>query len=337
MNDRILVTGGAGYIGSHVCIALLDAGYEVTVLDNFSNSHPRALQRVAELAGRQPEVVEGDVRDVEFVDRLLSQRQITAVLHFAGLKAVSESAQVPLIYYDTNINGTLVLLTAMQRRKIQTLVFSSSATVYGDSATTPIREDAPRNPTNPYGRSKLMVEQILEDLCHSDPQWRVTALRYFNPIGAHPSGCIGENPKGVPNNLLPFVAQVAAGRQPRLAVFGNDYPTPDGTGIRDYIHVVDLAEGHMAALRYALAHPGFWPVNLGTGVGYSVLDVVRVFEQTCGHTIPIEVVTRRAGDVARCWADPARAADLFGWRATRDLHAMCRDLWRWQQQNPEGY
>lgn len=333
----ILLTGGAGYIGSHACVALVDAGYEVLILDNLSNSSPIAVDRVEQICGRAPAFVEGDVRDAVLLDRLFADYPIRAVMHFAGLKAVSESVEKPLEYYDNNVRGTVELLAAMRRANVNTIVFSSSATVYGDPARVPIREDFPRSATNPYGRSKLMIEDILGDLHRAEPGWKVARLRYFNPVGAHDSGLIGEDPQGIPNNLMPCVAQVAIGRRERLSVFGNDYPTPDGTGVRDYIHVMDLAEGHVAALQWLEREGGLLTVNLGTGQGYSVLDMVRAFERVSGRPVPYEIVGRRAGDIAACWADPSRARELLGWQAKRGIEAMCADTWRWQSLNPEGY
>jgi UDP-glucose 4-epimerase len=333
----ILLTGGAGYIASHACVALLNAGHEVVVLDNLSNSSPVALERVARICGKPPAFVEGDVRDVELLDRLFAERPIRAVMHFAGLKAVGESVEKPLEYYDNNVRGTLELLAAMRRAGVRTIVFSSSATVYGDPASVPIREDFPRSATNPYGRSKLMIEDILGDLDRAESGWNIARLRYFNPVGAHESGLIGEDPQGIPNNLMPFVAQVAIGRRERLSVFGSDYPTPDGTGVRDYIHVVDLAEGHLAALNWLEREGGLLTVNLGTGQGYSVLDMVQAFEQASGRPVPYEIVGRRPGDIAACWADPSLARELLGWEAKRGIDAMCADAWRWQSMNPAGY
>ncbi|TDG12861.1 UDP-glucose 4-epimerase GalE [Seongchinamella unica] len=337
MPNTILVTGGAGYIGTHACVSLLEAGYAVVVLDNLCNASREAVSRVEEITGRPVPLVEGDIRDREALDALFSEHAIDAVMHFAGLKAVGESVEKPLEYYDNNVNGTLVLLAAMQRAGVSRLIFSSSATVYGDPASVPITEDFPTSATNPYGRSKLMVEEILADWGLAHPDWSIGRLRYFNPVGAHSSGRIGEDPQGWPNNLMPFVAQVAVGRRDQLSVFGNDYPTPDGTGVRDYIHVVDLAEGHVAALAYVLQTPGVMTVNLGTGTGVSVLDMVRAFERASGRTIPYRIVERRAGDIAECWADPALAESLLGWKATRSLEQMCADTWRWQEQNPKGY
>ena len=333
----ILVTGGAGYIGSHICVELLAAGYPVTVFDNFSNSAPESLARVARITGKTPELVRADVRDRAALTTALRESKASAVIHCAGLKAVGESVQMPLAYYDNNVVGTLRLLEAMAECEVRTLVFSSSATVYGDPQRLPLTEDHPLSATNPYGRSKLMIEDILRDLQVSDPLWRLGILRYFNPVGAHKSGLIGEDPRGVPNNLMPYVAQVAVGRRDLLQVWGNDYPTPDGTGVRDYIHVVDLALGHLRALERLQANEGGFAVNLGTGVGYSVLDMVRAFEQASGRPVPYRISPRRAGDVASCYADPATALDLLGWRAERGLQAMCDDAWRWQSMNPQGY
>ncbi len=327
----ILVTGGTGFIGSHTCVALAQAGHELLIVDNLSNSRADVLDRLTQLCGERPRFIAGDVRDAALLDQLFNAHSIRSVIHFAGLKAVGESVEEPLRYYDNNVNGTLQLLAAMGRAKVKTLVFSSSATVYGDPATVPIREDFPRSATNPYGRSKLVIEDILADLHLAEPDWRIARLRYFNPVGAHDSGLIGEDPQGIPNNLLPYVAQVAAGQRDYLNVWGNDYPTPDGTGVRDYIHVVDLAAGHVAALNRLDRQGGLLTVNLGTGRGYSVLDMVRAFEQASGRPIPYRIAPRRAGDIAQCWADPALAHELLGWRAQRGLDAMCADAWRWQK------
>lgn len=327
----ILVTGGAGYIGSHTCVALAAAGYEVVVLDNFSNAKPSVLHRLEQVLGKPITCHEGDVADVELVQHLLEAHQVSAVIHFAAYKAVGESVAQPLRYYQNNVAGTVALLQAMRAAGVGQLVFSSSATVYGDPASVPIREDFPLSATNPYGWTKLMMEQVLADVVSSEPDfWRVARLRYFNPVGAHPSGLIGEDPQGIPNNLLPFVAQVAVGARPHLNVWGSDYPTPDGTGVRDYIHVMDLAEGHVAALTYLDEHPGLLTVNLGTGRGTSVLEMVDAFERASGRPIPYQVAPRRPGDVAECWADPGLAQRLLGWRATRTLDDMCEDAWRWQ-------
>ncbi|RXZ43454.1 UDP-glucose 4-epimerase GalE [Crenobacter cavernae] len=327
----ILVTGGAGYIGSHACVELLDAGYELVVLDNLSNSKHDVLQRVEDIAGKKPIFVEGDIRDAELLDAVFSRFPIDAVLHFAGLKAVGESVEQPLRYYDNNVSGSLRLVEAMQRHGVKTLVFSSSATVYGDPHAVPISEDFPLQPTNPYGRSKLMVEDMLRDLHHADPEWRIAILRYFNPVGAHDSGLIGEDPNGVPNNLLPYIAQVAVGKLAKLRVFGDDYPTPDGTGVRDYIHVVDLARGHLKALEALRPESNLLTVNLGTGRGYSVLEMVKAFAAASGRAIPYEVVARRPGDIAECRADPTLAERLIGWKADKGLDEMCASAWKWQQ------
>ena len=334
----VLVTGGTGYIGSHTVLALLQAGYEVLVLDNLSNSSPESLRRVAQLAGRVPHFIEGDVRDTTLLARIFADHSISAVLHFAGLKAVGESVREPLMYYENNVAGTLQLCRAMAQAGVFRLVFSSSATVYGVPEQMPISEAAPvGGATNPYGRSKWMVEQMLTDLAAADARWCVALLRYFNPVGAHESGLIGEDPNGIPNNLLPFISQVAVGRLKRLSVFGGDYPTLDGTGVRDYIHVVDLADGHLKALNYIQKHAGLGIWNLGTGKGYSVLEMVRAFEQASGRAVPYEVVERRPGDIAECWADPAKADMELGWKAQHGLNDMMRDTWRWQLQNPNGF
>jgi UDP-glucose 4-epimerase len=336
---HILVTGGSGYIGSHTCLQLLQRGDEVTVFDNLSNSSSTALDRVAALAGRPVNFVKGDVRDEGALAALFEGHSFDAVVHFAGLKAVGESVAQPLRYYDNNVGGTLCLLQAMQAAGVKTLVFSSSATVYGDPQTLPLTEDAPRSATNPYGQSKLMIEHMLADLCAAGPAWRVARLRYFNPVGAHPSGQIGEDPRGTPNNLMPFISQVACGVRSQLSVFGNDYPTPDGTGVRDYIHVVDLARGHLAALqRMTASHTGqMLTVNLGTGRGISVLELVAAFERASGKPVPYQVVARRTGDVASCYAAPALAKELLGWQAELGIDDMCADAWRWQAGNPRGY
>ncbi len=332
----ILVTGGAGYIGSHTCVELLRAGRDIVVFDNFCNSHPESLKRVESISGRKVILVEGDIRDQGAVTNVLRQYHCTAVIHFAGLKAVGESVEKPLEYYDNNVIGTHRLLRAMSECGVKTLVFSSSATVYGEPQRLPLTEDHPLSATNPYGRTKLVIEDMLRDLYRSDPSWRIGILRYFNPVGAHESGLIGEDPQGIPNNLMPFVAQVAVGRREQLMVWGNDYPTPDGTGVRDYIHVVDLALGHLKAL-LRLNEAQCFEVNLGTGTGYSVLEVVKAFEKASGCPIPYELAPRRAGDVASCYADPAFAAELLNWRAERKMDAMCVDAWRWQTNNPNGF
>tara|TARA_Y100000780_G_scaffold49321_1_gene41243 strand:+ start:248 stop:1270 length:1023 start_codon:yes stop_codon:yes gene_type:complete len=336
-SKSILVTGGAGYIGTHTCIKLLDAGYQVVVLDNFSNSSPEALKRVERLAGKAVELVTGDINDQPLLTRLFAQYSIEAVIHFAGLKAVGESVEQPLRYYHNNVTGTLSLCSAMQEAGVGNLVFSSSATVYGDPASLPINEHFPTSATNPYGRSKLIVEEILQDLHRSQPAWNIALLRYFNPVGAHPSGLIGEDPSDIPNNLMPFIAQVAVGRRDHLNVFGDDYPTPDGTGVRDYIHVQDLAEGHVKALAWLTRKEGVRAFNLGTGRGYSVLEMLKAFEHACGKTLPYQVIARRPGDVAACYADPTLARDILGWSANLGLEQMCADAWRWQKKNPQGY
>ena len=332
----ILVTGGAGYIGSHTCVELLNAGQDVVVFDNFSNSHPESLKRVESITGRKIQLVEGDIRDQAALEDALRRFGCSAVIHFAGLKAVGESVEKPLDYYDNNVIGTHRLLQAMGNCDVKTLVFSSSATVYGEPQRLPLTEDHPLSATNPYGRTKLVIEDMLRDLHRSDPSWQIGILRYFNPVGAHVSGLIGEDPQGIPNNLMPFVAQVAVGRREQLKVWGDDYPTPDGTGVRDYIHVVDLAIGHLKALA-RLDGPQCFEVNLGTGTGYSVLDVVKAFETASGRPVPYELAPRRPGDVASCYADPAFAAELLGWRAERGIDAMCVDAWRWQSSNPTGF
>lgn len=338
MMSTVLVTGGTGYIGSHSTLSLLEAGFNVVVLDNLSNSSPESLNRVARLAGKAPVFVEGDVRDQVLLDKLLAQHSIDAVMHFAGLKAVGESVAEPLRYYNNNVYGSQVLLQAMAHAGVFNLAFSSSATVYGEPAQMPISEACPvGQPTNPYGRSKLMVEDILRDSAASDPRWRIAILRYFNPVGAHESGLIGEDPNGTPNNLLPYIAQVAVGKLPELTVFGNDYPTHDATGVRDYIHVVDLAEGHLSALEALKTRTGAHVWNLGTGQGYSVLEMVRAFEAASGRLVPYCVAPRRPGDIATCYADPNKAERELGWKARRSLDEMMRDAWRWQSMNPDGY
>lgn len=333
---NILVTGGAGYIGSHTCVELLEAGHTIVVFDDFSNSHPESLVRVEQITGRRPILVEADIRDQAAIEQALRRYQCDAVIHFAGMKAVGESVEKPLFYYDCNVIGTHRLLAAMQNCGVRTLVFSSSATVYGEPERLPLTEDHPLSATNPYGRSKLFIEDMLRDVYRADPSWRIAILRYFNPVGAHESGLIGENPQGIPNNLMPFVAQVAVGRREYLNVWGNDYPTSDGTGVRDYIHVVDLALGHLKALHW-LDAPKCCEINLGTGNGYSVLEVVKAFEQASGQAVPYRISPRRAGDVAACYADPSRAERDLGWRAQRGLERMCRDHWNWQNRNPNGF
>jgi UDP-glucose 4-epimerase len=338
MTSKILVTGGAGYIGSHTVVQLLQAGLDVLVLDNLSNSNRNVIDRITRLTGKPLDFVEGDVRDRSILEKIFAQHSMSAVIHFAGLKAVGESEANPLKYYDNNVTGSLVLVQEMARAGVVTLVFSSSATVYGDPGYSQYREDTPLAPINVYGRTKLMVEDILRDTIKAHPAWRVALLRYFNPVGAHPSGMLGEDPNGIPNNLMPFIAQVAVGKREKLAVFGGDYPTPDGTGLRDYIHVQDLAAGHLAALRALTEREGtLLTVNLGTGRPFSVLEMVRAFEQTSGIAIPFDIVARRAGDLAEYYADPALAQRLLGWQAQLGIEDMCADTWRWQINNPNGY
>jgi len=337
MKATVLLTGATGYIGSHTWLALLDAGYGVVGVDDFSNSSPEVLDRLQWLTGARPLFERASVRDPAAMEDILGRHRIDAAVHFAAYKAVGESVAKPLAYYANNLGGLVTVCEALQRHDIRRFVFSSSATVYGDPERLPITEDAPLTATNPYGQTKLMGEQILRDLGTSDPAWQTACLRYFNPVGAHESGCIGEDPRDTPNNLMPYVAQVAVGRLPRLRVFGNDYGTPDGTGVRDYIHVCDLAEGHVAALRRLFSHAGSFTVNLGTGRGCSVLEVVAAYAAASGREIPYDVVPRRPGDVAACWADPTQAQELLGWRARHDLARMCTDSWRWQSANPEGY
>jgi len=334
---QVLVTGGAGYIGSHTVVELVQAGWEAVVLDNLSNASAESLRRVERITGCAVPLVRADIRDEAALAAVLREHRFDAAIHFAGLKAVGESVAQPLAYYDNNVAGTTTLLRALAAADVRRLVFSSSATVYGDPERVPIAEDARTGPTNPYGRTKWMIELMLGDLAAADPQWSIGVLRYFNPVGAHESGLIGEDPRGVPNNLMPFVSQVAVGRLPQLSVFGGDWPTPDGTGVRDYIHVVDLARGHLAALERLFAHPGAFTVNLGTGTGYSVLELVRAFERASGRKVPYRIVDRRPGDIAACYADPAVAAALLDWRAELGVDRMCADSWRWQQANPQGY
>lgn len=338
-NRSVLVTGGAGYIGSHTCLELLNAGYTVTVFDNYSNSSPEALNRVEQITGKTLARVDGDIRDQTAVEGALKQSCASAVLHFAGLKAVGESAQIPLHYYDNNVVGTMRLLQAMQTCNVETLVFSSSATVYGEPQKLPITEIHPLSATNPYGQTKLDIENILRFLFAANSSWRIALLRYFNPVGAHPSGLIGEDPKGIPNNLMPYIAQVAVGHREYLHVFGGDYPTHDGTGIRDYIHVLDLANGHVRALEMLekTDKGQCTPINLGTGIGHSVLDVVKAFETACGKKIPYKIQSRRIGDTAANWADPTKAKMLLNWNAHRTMQEICNDAWRWQSHNPKGY
>ncbi|ASN05997.1 UDP-glucose 4-epimerase GalE [Virgibacillus necropolis] len=333
----ILVTGGAGYIGSHICVGLLNAGYEIVVLDNFSNSNPEALRRVSEITGKQFKKYQVDLVNKERVEQIFSEIKIDAVIHLAGLKAVGESVVVPLKYYQNNLTGTINLADAMKKYKVKKLVFSSSATVYGATDQIPIREDTPLGAVNPYGRTKQMIEDIFRDLYDSDSTWNIALLRYFNPIGSHNSGRIGEDPNGIPDNLMPYISQVAIGKLPYLNVFGNDYPTKDGTGLRDYIHVVDLAIGHLKALEKVQSTSGIGAYNLGTGRGYSVLEMVEAFEKASGKKVPYTIKDRRQGDAAICFADPTKAREQLGWEATRGINVMCEDTWRWQQNNPNGY
>ena len=334
---RVLITGGAGYIGSHTCVALLNEGYEVAILDNLSNSSMEAVERIKLIAKRRPDFFNADVREQVAVELVFDKFKPDAVIHFAGLKSVGESVQDPLRYYDWNVTGSLTLFQVMAKRGVKTLIFSSSASVYGDAADVPIRENAPIAPANPYGQSKAMIERILADLVAADSEWRVARLRYFNPMGAHESGLIGEDPNGVPNNLSPYISQVAVGKLNELKIFGGDYPTPDGTGVRDYIHVMDLALGHLAALNHLARAQGLLTLNLGTGRGCSVLEMVAAFEKACGKPVPYRVVDRRPGDVAQSFADPSEAARTLGWSTRWNLDDMCRDAWRWQSMNPHGY
>jgi UDP-glucose 4-epimerase len=340
MKNKILVTGGAGYIGTHTCIALHEAGYDIVVYDNLSNSSSEAIKRVSTLIGQPIEFIEGDIRDAESLRQVFSAHQFFGVIHFAGLKAVGESVAQPLKYYDNNVSGTITLLEVMSEYDVKNLVFSSSATVYGDPERLPIDENSPRSCTNPYGQSKLTVEHILEDLAVSDASWNLIPLRYFNPVGAHPSGQIGEDPNDIPNNLMPYISQVAVGKLEKLSIFGNDYSTVDGTGVRDFIHVTDLAQGHVAALNYLerqVALVGFLPINLGTGKGTSVLELVAAFSKVSEQDIPYQFADRRAGDIASCYASADRAKDLLGWEAKLSITDMCQDTWRWQSMNPNGY
>lgn len=338
--NKILVTGGAGYIGSHTCIALHEAGFEIVIYDNLSNSSKEAINRVSSLIGKPIEFIEGDIRDADSLRKVFTAHQFFGVIHFAGLKAVGESVAKPLLYYSNNVSGTVTLLEVMAEHEVKTLVFSSSATVYGDPETLPIDECSKRSCTNPYGQSKLVVEHILEDLAESDKQWNLITLRYFNPVGAHSSGQIGEDPNDIPNNLMPYISQVAVGKLTTLNIFGNDYPTVDGTGVRDYIHVTDLAKGHVNALQYAAEQStpvGFLPINLGTGKGSSVLELVTAFSQVTGQDIPYQFTARRAGDIASCYASADKAKQLLGWEAIHTITDMCADTWRWQSMNPHGY
>ena len=336
--NTILVTGGTGYIGSHACVSLIEAGHQPVILDNLTNSSAEVVNRIERITGVRPVFIEGDVLDGPLLDECFAQHTPSAVMHFAGLKAVGESVEQPLAYYHNNVSGSVSLLQAMERAEVRSLVFSSSATVYGDPASNPIREDFPRSATNPYGQTKLMIEDVLADLHASGDAWNIACLRYFNPVGAHKSGLIGESPGGIPNNLMPYVSQVAVGQREQLSVFGSDYPTVDGTGVRDYIHVVDLVEGHVAALDYlAKRNSGLLNVNLGRGAGVSVLQMVAAFEKASGRPVPFEQVARRPGDIAECWADPAMANAELGWSANRGVDEMCADAWRWQSNNPQGY
>jgi len=334
---RILVTGGAGYIGSHTCVELLEAGYEVVILDNLVNSSEQSIERVREISGKNAAFYRVDLLDQAAVHKIFQQERFDGVIHFAGLKAVGESVEMPLSYYHNNITGTLILLQAAKEHGVRNFVFSSSACVYGDPLTVPIREEFPLNPTSPYGQTKVMIERILRDLYFADSSYNIALLRYFNPVGAHPSGRIGEDPYGIPNNLVPYIAQVAGGRLAELSVYGNDYSTVDGTGVRDYIHVMDLARGHVKALEKLAENPGVVVYNLGTGRGYSVLEMINAFERASGKKVPFRIVGRRPGDIAVCYADPAKAEKELDWKATRDIDAMCADTWRWQVQNPNGY
>ncbi|MFQ3175056.1 MAG: UDP-glucose 4-epimerase [Psychromonas sp.] len=335
---KVLVTGGMGYIGSLTCIQMITAGIEPIIVDNLSNSKLTVLDRIEALTQKRPVFYSGDIRDQSLLERIFSEHHIDSVIHFAGLKSVGESVQKPLDYYDNNVNGSLVLARAMRKACVKSLVFSSSATVYGDPEIVPITESSPTGATtNPYGRSKYIVEQCLSDLFAAEPDWSISLLRYFNPVGAHPSGTIGEDPQGIPNNLMPFIAQVAVGRRESLAVFGDDYPTPDGTGVRDYIHVLDLADGHIAALKAVGNKPGLHIYNLGTGKGSSVLDMVNAFSDACGKPVPYHILPRRAGDIAQCWADPKKAEKELSWKASRTIIEMTEDIWHWQSNNPQGY
>lgn len=333
----ILVTGGAGYIGSHTCVQLLEAGYGVVIFDNLSNASQESIARLEKITGKDIPFIRGDIRNKDDLNHVFETYEIEAVIHFAGLKAVGESVEKPLQYYDNNVHGTTVLCEVMASHDCKSIVFSSSATVYGDPHTTPIKESFPLKATNPYGRSKLFVEEILRDLYTSDDKWKIVLLRYFNPVGAHQSGLIGEDPNGIPNNLMPFISQVAVGKREYLSVFGNDYNTHDGTGVRDYIHVVDLAQGHVKALQKLDTFDTVLTVNLGTGKGYSVLDMIKAFEKSSGTTIPYQITARRSGDIAECYADPSYAKEVLGWEAVKGIEEMCADSWRWQSKNPHGY
>jgi UDP-glucose 4-epimerase len=332
-----LVTGGAGYIGSHTCVELLEAGYDAVVVDNLSNSDRKSIERVEKITGKPLPLYTSDLLDIDALNRIFEKHTIDTVIHFAGYKAVGESVAKPLKYYENNLVGTIRLLQCMKEHNVKNIVFSSSATVYGDPHKVPITEDFPIQATNPYGRSKLMIEEILRDLYKSDSSWNIAILRYFNPVGAHKSGLIGEDPNDIPNNLVPYISQVAIGKLKELRVFGNDYPTPDGTGVRDYIHVIDLALGHIKAVEKIRQNPGLFTVNLGTGRGYSVLEMIKAFEKASGRKIPYIFTDRRPGDIAVCYADPTKAYELLGWKAERDIDEMCEDTWRWQTMNPNGY
>ncbi|MBS9442715.1 UDP-glucose 4-epimerase GalE [Photorhabdus heterorhabditis] len=333
-----LITGGAGYIGSHTVLVLLERGADVVVIDNLCNSSPESLRRVEKLTGKSVKFYQGDVLDLNLLNKIFQENKIDTVIHFAGLKAVGESTRKPLEYYQNNVTGTLVLLQAMRANGVYQLIFSSSATVYGDPEFVPLTENAKvGGTTNPYGTSKLMVEQVLKDFAAAEPSFKITSLRYFNPVGAHPSGMIGEDPNGIPNNLLPYITQVAIGRLECLSVYGNDYPTKDGTGVRDYIHVMDLAEGHIAAIDYLDKQPSYEVFNLGTGTGYSVLELLHAFEKAAGKKIPHKITNRRPGDIAECWSDPSKAHEILGWQATRNIDDMMRDSWNWQMNNPNGF
>ena len=336
-NQKVLVTGGAGYIGSHTVVLLIEAGYEVVIFDNFCNASKESIRRVEKIVNQKIELVEGDIRNREDLRTVFSSHVIDTVIHFAGLKAVGESVEQPLKYYDNNVNGTAVLCEVMAQHNCKSIIFSSSATVYGDPHTTPILENFPLSATNPYGRSKLMVEEILRDLYVSDNEWKVVLLRYFNPVGAHASGTIGEDPNGLPNNLMPFISQTAVGKREYLSVFGNDYDTKDGTGVRDYIHVVDLARGHVNALERILSFTEPMTINLGTGNGYSVLEMIKAFERVSGKKVAYKIASRRAGDIATCFADPTYAKEILNWEAEKGIDEMCEDGWRWQSRNPKGY
>lgn len=333
----ILITGGAGYIGSHTCVELLNGGYDIVIVDNFSNSKPESLKSIQEITGKSLKFYNVDILNKEKLEEVFNENEIEAVIHFAGLKAVGESVEFPINYYHNNITGTLILCEVMKKHNVKKIVFSSSATVYGMNNKSPLTEDLPLSATNPYGWTKLMIEQILRDIYISDKEWSVSLLRYFNPIGAHESGEIGEDPNGIPNNLMPYITQVAIGKRDKLNIFGNDYSTHDGTGVRDYIHVVDLAKGHLKALNKILDTTGIDTYNLGTGIGYSVLDVVKSFEKATGIKIPYKITNRRPGDIAICYADPTKAYNELGWKAEKNLEDMCRDAWRWQKMNPKGY